>query len=138
MDRNAIGIDRRLWEAREMAKTIVLPLTQTKPHYLNDKDLLRYRITRTYIDFASGKPSEGSEQFIEPIKPEVVEEWLSTSQASQQDLVPLDSDDAFEYDNHLEADFFNQLILSYLGDSSEEEGEGPSILSTHTLWTEFT
>ncbi|MBE3044281.1 hypothetical protein IMZ48_17275 [Candidatus Bathyarchaeota archaeon] len=71
----------RLPEAIEIGKAVFRPLRDSKLKYLEDDDLARFRITRTCIEFFSGKPGEGVEQLIDPIKPDVIEEWLRTTQA---------------------------------------------------------
>lgn len=126
--------ERRTSESIGMAKAIVLPLMRSRRHYLDDQDLERYGITRTYIDFASGKIGDGSEQFIEPIDPDLVEDWVRMAKVDCGDLEPRGPDGTFFNDDQLEAAFFNVMILRYLSESYDKAGYGPSILNTHTLW----
>ena len=118
-----------------MAKAIVSPLWRTRKHYLDDHDLTRYEITRIYIGFASGKLGEGSEQFIEPINPDCIEEWVHEVQVDYDKLEVPSPDGTFFYDDQPEAAFFNKLILRYLSESYDKDGYGPSILNVRTFWT---
>lgn len=120
-----------------MAKAIVKPLRGARKHYLDDQDLTRCGITRTYIEFASGKLDEGSERFIEPTDPDLIEEWVREARVDD-DLRPFDSDGTFFYDDQLEAYSFNKLILCCLSESYDKDGYGPSIFNVRTLWREET
>lgn len=137
MDDKLSESKRRTSKAIVMAKAIVKPLRGARKHYLDDQDLTRYGITRTYIDFASGRLGEGSEQFIEPIDPDLIEECVREARVDD-DLRHPDPDGSFFYDDHLEACFFNILILRDLRDSYDKDGYGPSIINVRTLWRDET
>lgn len=135
VDRRANENNLRFLRSLNLAKTVYRLLRDSRLHYLEDDDLERFGITRTDLDFSSGKPSKGSEQFVDPIAPEVIEEWLRMAHGSEDDMSPPSPDRSTSYDNQLDAYSLCILITRYLDEAADKAGDGPSILNTHTLWT---
>ena len=67
----------RLAAAIRVAKAAYVPPRDSKRPYVDD-DLLKKlkKITRKHLDLSGGNPSDRAEPYIEPINPEVLQEWL--------------------------------------------------------------
>ena len=140
MDRNTKQAAKpRLATTIRVAKSVYVPLRDSRRPYLDDDELKGLKITRKPLDlFSDGKPHDGAEQFIEPIEPHVMGEWLRIAQGECKDLSPRCSDATFFQDNHMEAVFLHLLILRHLGESNDKDGFGPDVLRVRTHWTELT
>lgn len=121
----------------KLAKAVFHPIRHTKRTYTKSNDLERLRITRKYLAFSTGKPGSDSkyEQFLEPIDPDTMDEWLREANGPLEDLSPNGPDDLV-HDNQLEAAFFCRQIIRHLDESHDADGYGPSVLNVRTFWTE--
>ena len=127
----------RLAAANRVAKAAYVPLRDSKRPHVDDDLLKKLKITRKRLDLSGGNPSDCAEQFIEPINPEVMQEWLRCARGKREDLSPPMPDGTFFNDDYMEAMFLIIMALQHLQESYDEDGFGPDILQTRTQWTEL-
>lgn len=117
-----------------MIRDVIYPLTESQDEYLSTTAYKKLGITWTSLDFDTGKPGNGGEQYILPTPREQINSLLQTTKPWEirRDFV---QEAVSSNTPQWEATWFYRLIMIYLTNDETEEERG--IMSIHSHWVEF-
>lgn len=119
-----------------LAKKTIEPLSAYKGTHVTDSQLKQLGISLNTLDFYTGKPGNGQQQYIEPIPIDTMKAWLSKTKPwkVRRDFVH-NNDNALAYNPQWEATWLWELINIWLKDADDERAYG--IMPTQTRWKKF-
>jgi hypothetical protein len=121
-----------------LARSVIYPVTALKAPYLTHDDLRRFRIIVSPLEL-NGEASRGQEQFLRPLPPKKINEWLSFTQPWADDAGTSDfvSSDASWDSNYTQASFVWQCIQSHLTFDGSGSPTFVRLIDKHTRWRLF-
>ncbi|KAI1037072.1 hypothetical protein LB503_008996 [Fusarium chuoi] len=126
--------DQRRANLEKIARYIIHPLSQSPYKHVGMDFLSRCRIKCKDMDFKTGQVGKQTEQFIQPIPPKVVQQWLDETRPPPKERRDIVNEYSHEFpnDNQWEATMIWRRINAYLSES--ENAQGNCVMTTHTQW----
>ncbi|KAI1027099.1 hypothetical protein LB504_007762 [Fusarium proliferatum] len=126
--------DQRRANLEKIARHIIHPLSQSPYKHVGMDFLSRCRIKCKDMDFKTGQVGKQTEQFIQPIPPKVVQQWLDETRPPPKERRDIVNEYSHEFpnDNQWEATMIWRRINAYLSES--ENAQGNCVMTTHTQW----
>ncbi|CVL07855.1 uncharacterized protein FPRO_05068 [Fusarium proliferatum ET1] len=126
--------DQRRANLEKIARYIIHPLSQSPYKHVGMDFLSRCRIKCKDMDFKTGQVGKQTEQFIQPIPPKVVQQWLDETRPPPKERRDIVNEYSHEFpnDNQWEATMIWRRINAYISES--ENAQGNCVMTTHTQW----
>ncbi|KAF5964338.1 1-phosphatidylinositol-4,5-bisphosphate phosphodiesterase 1 [Fusarium bulbicola] len=133
-DMNRHRTDQRRANLEKIARYIIHPLSQSPYKHVGMDFLNRCRIKCKGMHFKTGQVGKQTEQFIQPIPPKVVQQWLDETRQPPKERRDIVNEYSHEFpnDNQWEATMIWRRINAYLSES--ENAQGSCVMTTHTQW----
>ncbi|KAF5620855.1 1-phosphatidylinositol-4,5-bisphosphate phosphodiesterase 1 [Fusarium sp. NRRL 25303] len=135
--------DQRRANLEKIARHIIHPLSQSPYKHVGMDFLSRCRIKCKDMDFKTGQVGKQTEQFIQPIPPKVVQQWLDETRPPPKERRDIVNEYSHEFpnDNQWEATMIWRRINAYLSESENAQGNcvnGAELVDDMLLTSELT